>query len=272
MIKKVTYNIDEVYPYINWTFFFYTWGMNGKAENEKKKLIDDANSLLESIKKTYQTHAIFGIFDANSDGDDLIINGVRIPMLRQQTLKKDGEANLCLADFVRPVASGLSDKVGVFAASVDIGMVQDNKDDCYIQMLSQVLSDRLVEATAEKVHQDIRKTYWRYAANEDLTIQELFKGHYQGIRAAVGYPSIPDTSVNFILSDLIGMKEIGIQLTDTGMMIPHSSVSGLMFAHPQSKYFDVGAIGEDQLVDYAKRRGLQADTLRKYLYPNLTKR
>ena len=139
-------------------------------------------------------------------------------------------------------------------------------------MLSQTLADRLAEATAEKFHQDVRKKYWGYAADEQLTIKDLLAERYQGIRPAVGYPSIPDTSMNFLLYELLDMKGIGINLTESGMMAPHASVSGFMFAHPQSRYFDLGKIDDDQLEDYARRRNKPVEELRKYLTSSLLKK
>ena len=130
-------------------------------------------------------------------------------------------------------------------------------------MLVQTLADRLAEATAEKLHEDIRKTTWGYAPNENLSVKDLHNEKYQGIRPAVGYPSLPDQSVNFVLNDLLDMKQIGISLTENGMMKPHASVSGLMFAHPASCYFSIGKIGEDQLTDYANRRGMNIEEMKK---------
>lgn len=131
--------------------------------------------------------------------------------------------------------------------------------------MSQVLSDRLAEGTAEKMHEQVRREYWGYAPNEKLSMKQIHNEEYQGIRPAVGYPSLPDTSLNFIISEIIDMKGIGIRLTENGMMIPHASVSGFMFAHPQSKYFDLGKIGNDQIVDYANRRGLPIELVKKFL-------
>jgi cobalamin-dependent methionine synthase I len=139
-------------------------------------------------------------------------------------------------------------------------------------MLSQTLADRLAEGTAERMHEEVRRHYWGYAPDEHLTMQETHLEKYQGIRPAVGYPSLPDTSVNFILSDLLNMKEIGIRLTESGMMIPHSSVSGFLFAHPQSRYFDLGKIGEDQLRDYARRRGVPVELMRHFLQSSLLRK
>ena len=159
------------------------------------------------------THvAVFALCEANSEGDDIIINGTRVPMLRQQKVIP-GKPNLCLADFIRPASSGIKDTIGLFATSVDAAFTSNNEGDPYQRMLSQTLADRLAEATAEKFHEDVRKKYWGYATDEQLTIKDLLAERYQGIRPAVGYPSIPDTSMNFLLYELLDMKGIGINLT-----------------------------------------------------------
>ena len=142
-------------------------------------------------------------------------------------------------------------------------------EDDYKRMLVQTLSDRLAEATAEKLHEDVRKKLWGYATDENLSIKDLHNEKYQGIRPAVGYPSLPDQSVNFLLDELLDMKQIGISLTENGMMKPHASVCGLMFAHPASRYFSIGKIGEDQLADYAARRGMSIEETKKFLAANL---
>jgi cobalamin-dependent methionine synthase I len=141
----------------------------------------------------------------------------------------------------------------------------DYDADPYQKMMMQLLADRLAEAAAERMHEEVRKHYWGYASEENLTIAEMQQERFQGIRPAVGYPSLPDMSLNFLLDDLLDMQQVGIRLTESGMMCPHASVSGLMFAHPQARYFDVGRIGDDQLADYARRRGLPADDLRRFL-------
>jgi len=269
--KIVTYNISDIVPYINWAFFFYAWSMNGKAKEAQQELRKEAEALLNDMEEKYHTHAVFALCDANSDGDDIIVNGTRIPMLRQQKAVA-GKPNLCLSGFLRPAASGIKDTVGLFAASVDAAFTESNGDDPYQRMLSQTIADRLAEATTEKFHEDVRKKYWGYAADEQLTIKDLLAERYQGIRPAVGYPSIPDTSVNFLLYELLDMKGIGISLTESGMMIPHASVSGFMFAHPQSRYFEVGKIDEDQLEDYARRRNQPVELLRKFLVSSLLKK
>ena len=269
--KIITYNISEIVPYINWAYFFYAWSMNGKAKDAQLKLRSEAEKLLADMEGRYHTHAVFALCEANSEGDDIIINGTRVPMLRQQKVIP-GKPNLCLADFIRPASSGIKDTIGLFATSVDAAFTSNNEEDPYQRMLSQTLADRLAEATAEKFHEDVRKKYWGYATDEQLTIKDLLAERYQGIRPAVGYPSIPDTSMNFLLYELLDMKGIGINLTESGMMVPHASVSGFMFAHPQSRYFDLGKIDDEQLEDYAHRRNKPVEELRKYLASTLLKK
>ena len=269
--KIITYNISEIVPYINWAYFFYAWSMNGKAKDAQLELRSEAEKLLSDMEGRCHTRAVFALCEANSEGDDIIINGTRVPMLRQQKVIP-GKPNLCLADFIRPASSGIKDTIGLFATSVDAAFTSNNEEDPYQRMLSQTLADRLAEATAEKFHEDVRKKYWGYTADEQLTIKDLLAEKYQGIRPAVGYPSIPDTSMNFLLYELLDMKGIGINLTESGMMVPHASVSGFMFAHPQSRYFDIGKIDEDQLEDYARRRNKSVEELRKYLASTLLKK
>ncbi|MBF1594600.1 MAG: 5-methyltetrahydrofolate--homocysteine methyltransferase [Prevotella sp.] len=269
--KIITYNISEIVPYINWAYFFYAWSMNGKAKDAQLELRSEAEKLLADMEGRYHTRAVFSLCEANSEGDDIIINGTRVPMLRQQKVIP-GKPNLCLADFIRPASSGIKDTIGLFATSVDAAFTSNNEGDPYQRMLSQTLADRLAEATAEKFHEDVRKKYWGYATDEQLTIKDLLAERYQGIRPAVGYPSIPDTSMNFLLYELLDMKGIGINLTESGMMVPHASVSGFMFAHPQSRYFDLGKIDDEQLEDYAHRRNKPVEELRKYLASTLLKK
>ncbi len=269
MRKTLTYDIETLEPYINWLYFFHAWGLSGKPKEAKDKMQHEAETMLQSFRGKYQTKAIFMLADANSDGDDILINGQRFPMLRQQKPARPSEPNLSLADFVRPLSSGEPDRIGVFATTVDIRMETEYESDPYQRMLAQTLADRLAEATAEKMHQEVRTHWWGYAPDEHLTMQELQQEKFQGIRPAVGYPSMPDTSVNFLLSALLGMPEIGIRLTESGAMKPHASVSGLMFAHPEAHYFDIGKIGEDQLRDYAHRRGVPVELMRRYLASRL---
>ena len=281
-----TYDTSQLRPYINWPYFFFAWQV--KDPSEKERLRQESEVFLDTLEGNYHAHALFLLLDAYSDGDDIIVFrgmrneecgmwneecGMRIPCLRQQ----QGEPPyLCLADFINPKeispSSFLvppSSKIGVFATSVDMGLETDFSSDAYQKMLAQLLADRLAEAAAERVHEQVRKEFWGYAKDEQLTIPEMLIEKFQGIRPAVGYPSLPDASLNFILDDLLDMKQIGIRLTESGAMKPHASVSGLMLAHPKAHYFSIGKIGEDQLRDYARRRGLPIEVCRKFLAANL---
>ena len=279
---KITYQISEVAPYINWAYFYHAWGMSGKPESEKEKLRQEADEALRQIDGTYQTFGLFELFSANADGDDIVVfegvrsqeSGVRrIPCLRQQQSDTD---YLCLSDYISPqnystdscLLSPVS-QIGMFATSVSHGLETDFDADPYQKMMMQLLADRLAEATAERMHEEVRKHYWGYAKDEHLSIPEMQIEKFQGIRPAVGYPSLPDTSLNFVLDELLDMKQIGIRLTESGAMKPHASVSGLMMAHPKARYFSIGKIGEDQLHDYARRRGLPVEVCRKFLAANL---
>lgn len=269
--KLKTYRISELIPFINWLYFYHAWGLSGKPREDKEKMKQEALQMLASWEEKYHTHAIFRLFEVCSEGDDLIFflseKKLRFPMLRQQHPSAPGEPNLCLADFIRPLSQGIRDQVGVFCTSVDGTIIDEYSHDDYLNMMAQTLSDRLAEATAEKLHEEVRRdrAYWGYAPDENLTIEQQHREEYQGIRPAIGYPSLPDTSANFLIDQLIDMKQAGIRLTETGMMTPHASVSGFMFAHPKSHYFELGKIGDDQLRDYARRRGVPVELMRRFL-------
>ena len=242
-----------------------------KDPSEKERLRQEAETFLDTLEGKYQAHALFLLLDAYSDGDDIIVSGnKRIPMLRQQEV---GSGYRSLADYVAPLASAasssLTSKIGLFATSADMGLETDFASDAYQKMMAQLLADRLAEAAAEVLHLQVRKHLWGYAPDENLSIADMLVEKFQGIRPAVGYPSLPDTSLNFVLDDLLDMKQIGIRLTESGAMKPHASVSGLMLAHPEARYFNLGKIGEDQLRDYARRRGLPIEICRKFLAGNL---
>ena len=248
--------------------------------------------LLSKLEGRYHVYGIFELFDAYGEEDDIIIRGergeargerlpqtLRIPCLRQQ---QGTPPYLCLSDFLPPKNISLTSsfspltskepltpKLGLFATTVDMGLETDFDADPYQKMMVQLLADRLAEAAAERMHEQIRKEYWGYAKDENLSIPDMLVEKFQGIRPAVGYPSLPDTSLNFVLDDILDMKQIGIRLTESGAMKPHASVSGMMFSHPQARYFNLGKIGEDQLQDYARRRGLPVEVMRKFLASNL---
>lgn len=295
-ITVVTYDIHDLTEYINWIYFFHAWGFQPRfaaiadihgcdscragwlasfPENERAKAAEtmqlhkEANRMLNAVDGRFKVYAVYRLMDANADGDNLLLNGTRFPLLRQQTRIKPEDPFLCLSDFVRPLASGITDTVGGFATTIDERMEEEFKEDDYKHLLIKTLGERLAEAAAEKIHETIRKEVWGYAKDEQLTMKQLLNEDYQGIRPAVGYPSLPDISVSYLLDELIDMKRIGIRLTENGMMQPHASVCGLMFAHPASRYFAVGKIDEDQLADYAKRRNIPIGQIRKYLTANL---
>ncbi|MCD8030973.1 MAG: 5-methyltetrahydrofolate--homocysteine methyltransferase [Bacteroides sp.] len=293
----LTYHIHDISPYINWIYFFHAWGFQARfagisqihgcdgcraswlaafPEEDRPKaaeamqLYKEAHRMLDRLDGDFRVRSLFRLCRAQVDGDDLLLDGIRLPLLRQQTVRKEGEPYLCLSDFVRPLASGIPDTVGAFASSVDMALEEIYTNDPYKHLLVQTLADRLAEAATEKMHEYVRKEAWGYAPREDLPLADLLAENFQGIRPAVGYPSLPDQSVNFLLDQLLDMKQIGITLTDNGAMHPHASVCGLMFAHPAARYFSVGKIGEDQFQDYARRRGIPAEQLRKFLTANLS--
>ncbi len=294
----ISYKIHELTDYINWIYFFHAWGFQPRYAGianihgcdtcqamwlrnfdeteypkayEAMRLFKEAQCMLWELDEEYKAHAIFRLCEANSDGDNLLLNGTVFPLLRQQTTKPgNSPCYLCLSDFVRPASSGITDTAGIFATTVDARMEQLYENDPYKRMLVHVLAERLAEAAAERMHEQVRKEYWGYAKDERLTITQLLDEEYQGIRPAVGYPSLPDQSVVFLLDSLLHMNEIGITLTGHGAMIPHASVCGLMLSHPQARYFSIGKIGNDQLADYAQRRRLSIEEMKKFLAANLT--
>ncbi len=292
MIYKLDYRLHEVAGYINWLYFFHAWGFPSRyggisqvhgceacwvnwlqsfpeeerdKASEAIKLFKEAQAMIGEMDERFEAHAIVGLFDASSEGDDIVLwtdqgETVRLPMLRQQ----NGEECLCLSDFILPLG-GERDTIGLFASSVDAGLEQSYEGDDYRHLLCQTLADRLAEATAERAHEYTRKQLWAYAPEEDLTIEQLFREEYQGKRPAVGYPSLPDQSLNFLVDEVLHLSSIGISLTESGAMKPHASTSGLLFAHPEARHFCVGRIGHDQVEDYARRRGLSVERAEQFL-------
>ncbi len=256
-----SYSIDDLIQYISWEHFFFTWNVSAQSE-AAGKLKEEAIALLDELKDSVCVNFMLKPFDVHSDGDDIIINqSVRVPFLRQQEPGKDGFC-LCMSDYVKDS----DDKLYVFATTVQQKTLQQGfrqqatirqeenenvADDPYKTLLIQTLSDRLAEAAAERLQADVEK-------KENLPSASI-------IRPAVGYPSIPDMSINFIIDQLCDFKSIGISLTESGMMKPHSSVSGFMILNPHARYFSVGKISEDQLVDYAKRRGYSEEKMRVFV-------
>lgn len=294
--------VRDIIPYIDWKFFFHSWNLSAKfhtvtnvsmcghcraqwlagfREDERERaqeasrLYDDAQGMLQKFVDLDAEYikAVFGIYEAHAENDTIFIHDKPFPMLRQQK-KTDKNEYLCLSDFVAPRSSRKKDYVGAFAVTGGAGAdyllrKYEAEGDEYSALLMKSLLDRLAEAATEWLHAIVRKDYWGYAADEKLSVAEMFAVKYRGIRPAVGYPSIPDQSVNFSLHDMLRSDEIGISLTENGVMYPNASVSGLFFAHPQSKYFAVGEISEEQMDDYAARKGQEAKDVRKFLLANL---
>ncbi len=294
MLQTLTYSVKELVPYINWLYFFYVWQIPSQLTdiivrheaphkdwdeklttqyNEGKRIYHDATQLLEEFDKKYTVRSRVGLFEAQSRGEDILISHdgktTLLPCLRQQHPIAPDKPNLCLSDFIAPIESGIVDRIGAFATTVDQEMEDNYHEDAYLHLIVQTISDRMAEAATEKAHLKVRKELWGYAPEENLGMKDLFQEKFQGIRPAVGYPSLPDQSVNFILNDLIDMASIGIYITENGAMKPHASVSGFMFAHPKAQYFNVGKIGEDQLLDYSQRRGLPMHRIKQFLSANI---
>jgi len=289
------FSLTEIKKYIDWTPFFLTWEMKGRypdiLENKKygkeaKKLFNDANKLLDEIisNKFLTANGVFGIYPANSIDDDIEIftdeNRTSIKRtlhtLRQQNKKSKGEPNIALSDFIAPKEKGKTDYIGAFAVTTGIGLEgivnkfeKDNDD--YNSILSKAIADRLAEAFAELLHEKIRKEFWGYSPNENLTGIEKIKEKYVGIRPAPGYPAQPDHTEKPIIFDLLkASKETGITLTESLAMHPAASVCGLYFSHPQAKYFNVGKLGKDQVLDYHRRKGMSVSEIEKWLGSNLS--
>ena len=264
---RFCYDPTRLLPYIDWSYFFHAWGIKpgGQHTKEAIQLKNDAIAILDE-KSNEKVQALFRLCDARSEGDNLLLDGRRLPLLRQQHTLPD-TPNLCLSDFVSPV----KDYVGVFATSMSAKSGTAHSDDPYYHMLTQTLADRLTEAAASFLHSNVRtrKELWGYAPDEKFTPQELNSEPFVGIRPAVGYPSLPDQTIIFIIDKLLDLSQIGITLTTNGAMHPHSSVCGLMFAHPSARYFNVGNISDEQLRDYARRRNIPTEEIKKFLSKNI---
>ena len=282
--------VSEIRKYIDWTFFFVAWDLkcmypeimeDAQFKDEAKKLFDDANLMLDEIeeKALIEAAAVFGLFPANSLGDDIVIYSdenrtselTRFTNIRQQEKFPKGLSNLCLSDFVAPVESGRIDYIGAFVATAGLGIEANLEKyaadlDDYKSIMIKVLADRLAEAYTELLHDRVRSQDWGYASNEDLTIEEKLREKYQGIRPAFGYPSLPEHSEKRVLWDFLKVEEnIGATLTENFAMYPSATVSGMYFAHPDALYFSIGKIQDDQIKDYAKRRNMSEEQAQHYL-------
>ncbi|MGA9948980.1 MAG: methionine synthase [Xanthobacteraceae bacterium] len=286
--------IAELVDYIDWSPFFATWELNGKypailqdatVGEAARGLFADAQAMLKKMiaEKWFRASAVIGFWPANSKGDDILVFGdeqrnkpiATLHTLRQQLARREGRANVALADFVAPRASGLRDYIGAFAVTAGLGeeaVVERFKhaNDDYSAILAKALADRLAEALAERMHQRARREFWAYAADETLRNDELIGEKYRGIRPAPGYPSQPDHTEKGTLFKLLdGERAISVKLTESFAMWPGASVCGLYFSHPDSYYFGVGKIERDQVEDYAKRKGETFAAMEKWLAPIL---
>ena len=286
-------SLETLVPYIDWSPFFNTWGLHGKYPDifdydltgkQARELFEDGQVMLKKIlkEKSLKAKAIFGLFPANSVGDDIEVYDqektktlAKFLTLRQQLKKKEGEPNIALSDFIAPKDSEIEDYIGCFCVSTGFGSDElskayEDKIDDYSSIMVKAIADRLAEAYAEYLHKEIRTNKWGYVRNEDLDNKELIKESYKGIRPAPGYPACPDHLEKETIWKLLDVeKAIGVKLTESLAMWPASSVSGYYFANEKSKYFGLGNINEDQLIDYAKRKNIDIEKARKWLSPNL---
>jgi 5-methyltetrahydrofolate--homocysteine methyltransferase len=288
------YDLKDIRTHIDWSPFFMTWELNGKFPQilnhpkmgeEAKRLYQDAQTLLDKIiaEKLLTARSVIGFFPAASVGDDIEIYKdderqeilTVFHTLRQQMVKHDDKPYYALADFIAPKETGLKDYIGGFAVTAGIGTdvlcakYEVDHDD-YQSILVKAIADRLAEAFAERMHERVRREFWGYVPEENLTNEELIQCRYQGIRPAPGYPACPDHTEKALLFDLLKVTPaVGISLTESFAMMPASSVSGIYFSHPDSKYFWLGKIAQDQVEDLARRKAMPLADLERWLSPNL---
>lgn len=287
------FDLSQLKEFIDWTPFFRSWDLHGRypkilhddvVGKQARELFDDAQILLKRVlnKKLLKGKAIFGLFSANSIGDDIEVSlpggdveGAVFRTLRQQLKKRAGVPNIALADFIAPKESGIQDYMGCFCVSAGFGTRElaeefENNHDDYNSIMIKALADRLAEAFAEYLHREVRTKYWGYATLESLDNEALINEKYQGIRPAPGYPACPDHLEKLTIWELLGVEgKIGVKLTESLAMWPAASVSGYYFGHPQSKYFGLGKIKQDQVADFAKRKGIEIEKAQKWLAPNI---
>jgi 5-methyltetrahydrofolate--homocysteine methyltransferase len=288
------YSIAELRNYIDWSPFFATWELTGKFPailddakygHAARSLFEDAQAMLDRIasERWFRASAVLGFWPANAEGDDILVYGDErrtqpvavLHTLRQQLARREGRANVALADFIAPRTSGLADHIGAFMVTAGIG--EDDvaerfkrANDDYSAIMVKALADRLAEAFAERLHQRVRKEFWAYAPDEALGGADLIAEKYCGIRPAPGYPAQPDHSEKATLFALLDAeRRIGVKLTESFAMWPGASVCGLYFSHPDSHYFGVGKIERDQVEDYAARKDWTVAEAEKWLAPVL---
>jgi len=289
-------SVEKIEKFIDWKPFFQSWELHGnfpeilndeKVGKAAKDLWNDAQKMLERLKKNkiISPSAVIGFWPANSDGDDILIfkdNSrkkilKKLHFLRQQVSRENSKRpNFCLSDFVSPTSSKIKDFIGGFLVTAGDGIEKlskeyENKKDDYNAIMVKALGDRIAEALAEMMHAEVRKKYWGYAKEENLSNEQLIKENYTGIRPAPGYPACPDHTEKSTLFELLEVsKNLKVELTESFAMSPASSVSGLYFSHPESSYFGVGKINKDQVLDYANRKGVSLEDIEKWLGPNLS--
>jgi 5-methyltetrahydrofolate--homocysteine methyltransferase len=288
------YSLNELREYIDWTFFFHAWKIPGKCPEifddpvkgeEARKLFDDAQIMIDEIigKKMLRAKGVFGFYPALSDGDDVILYKdeskkekiTKLHFLRNQEAKKSSIPNLSFADYILPESSGKIDYIGLFAVTAGIGIeewvkhYEDELDD-YRSFMLKILADRFAEAFAERLHERVRKEFWGYTKEEDISIAGMLREEYRGIRPAPGYPGCPEHSEKRTIFDLLeAEKNAGIKLTESFAMYPAASVSGYYFSHEFSRYFNLGKVLDDQVKDYAERKNIDLERAKKLLAPNL---
>jgi 5-methyltetrahydrofolate--homocysteine methyltransferase len=298
------YDLAEVAEFIDWGPFFIAWELHGKfpqilkdevVGSEATKLYNDAKALLAQLvrEKWLKARGVIGFWPANSDGKDTVVVNtgatgadgeaagggaagadVRLEFLRQQIKKAADQPNISLCDFIAPAETGKDDHIGAFVVTMEgiephLKRFEAAHDD-YNKIMLQALADRLAEAFTELLHERVRKEYWGYVREEHLTNEQLIHEEYMGIRPAPGYPACPDhTEKRKLFAMLDATRQIGVTLTESLAMYPASSVSGWYFAHPESKYFGVGKIEKDQVLDYAARKGMPLEEVERWLRPVL---
>lgn len=292
--QLVSYPLEEIRKYIDWTPFFQTWMLAGRYPGiledsvvgvEAKKLFNDAQRMLDEIihNKSLQASGVIAFHPAAATEDDNVILYTdekrdkelsRFHFLRQQNKKAANLPNFCLSDFIAPIDSGKKDYIGMFAVTGGIGLehlLEKYKADLddYSEIMAKAIADRLAEAFAELLHEKVRKEYWGYAVTESLSDEELIKEKYVGIRPAPGYPACPEHTEKGTLFGLLDAEKIGMKLTESFAMYPAAAVSGFYFSHPDSKYFGLGKINKDQIVDYAKRKNMTVEETERWLSSNL---
>lgn len=282
--KQIEVPLGELRKVIDWTFFFTAWELKGRYPQildhpdhgeAARELFEQGNELLDRIiaEDRLQARGVYGFWEAQADGDDIVLdNGAVFSMVRQQGKYDDDRPNRSLADFIAPPGSAVQDHVGAFAVTTGLGAEEfaqefEDANDDYNAIMVKSLADRLAEAFAEYLHREVRRQW--YAPDESLSAEELSAEEYRGIRPAFGYPACPDHSEKEKLFDLLGARDIGMDLTTSYAMTPPASVSGLYFAHPDSRYFNVARIGKDQVEEYSRRKGQPRTTTERWLRENL---